>query len=255
MTRSLTFFLLFLSCSLPTGTAVAQGNIADSSLSIKTVAPSYAFHLPAGDMKERFGPSSNIGLRAGIKTSSKFQFDLVGSFIFGNRVKNTDQLLRSLKTSRGRVLDSKGEPAIVQYLERGFSVSLQAGRVFPIFGYNPNSGILIKVGGGFLQHNIRYETEKREVPQLGDDRKKYFDRRVSGFTFHEFVGYQHLANNGVANFFIGLDLFQAFPKNRRSYNVDKMKAMDEDRTDLLYGIRAGYILSIYESESQERFYY
>lgn len=252
--RILLALLPFLTC-FPLKRGKAQGDISDSSIRVITVAPSYAFQLPGADLADRFGHNSNVGLRTGIKLGNKFQFDLMGSFIFGKQVKNTDQLLTSLKTSRGVVLTQEGKPAGVQYHERGFNVSVQAGRLFPIFGYNPNSGILLKAGGGFLQHNIRYETEEENVPTLNDEREQYFDRRVSGFTFHEFIGYQHLANNGVANFFVGLEFFQAFTKSRRSYNVDRMEAPDEDRFDLLSGIRAGYILSIYESESKERFYY
>ncbi len=252
--RSSVFILLFLLPFCSFEQVKAQGTVEDSSLFMMMVAPSYAYHLPGGDLQKRFGNSSNIGLRAGLKLENNFQFSLLGTFIFGKNVKNTDQLLTSLKTSRGYVLDVNGDPAGVQYFERGFSISLQGGKLFP-FGYNPNSGLLIRAGGGFLQHNIRYETESDQVPQLKDDRKDYFDRRASGFTFHEFVGYQHLANNGAANFFIGIEGFQAFTKNRRSYNVDDQKQNEGIRADLLYGIRAGYILAIYESESQETFYY
>jgi hypothetical protein len=255
MRRDLVTLLLLLPFSLLLSKrSEAQGTIADTSRLMTMFAPNYAFHLPGGDLKDRFGPSSNIALRAGIKLRSGFQFDLSGSFIFGNNVKNTDQLLTSLKTSQGIVLTENGERAVVQYFERGFTITLDAGYLFPL-GYNPNSGILVKAGGGFLQHNIRYEMEQDNVPQLKDDRKAYFDRRASGFTFHEFLGYQHMANNGVANFFIGVEAFQAFPKPRRSYNVDDMQRPTGTRFDMLYGIRAGYVLSIYERESEERYYY
>ncbi len=231
-----------------------QGSISDSCLFLTTIAPSYAYQLPDGDLQERFGPNSNVAMRVGLKTGSNFQLDLVGAFIFGNNVRIKDEMLQSLKTSKGYVLNAQGERVRIQYFQRGFSVTLQAGKVFPL-GYNPNSGILVKAGAGFLQHNVRIKVKDENVPQLNEDRTDYFDRRASGVTFHEFVGYQHFANNRVANFFIGLEFFQAFPENRRSYNVDDMQQNKGTRFDMLHGIRAGFMLPLYESESEEVFYY
>lgn len=244
-------FLIGVLCSLH---SKGQGSISDSSLFLTTIAPSYAYQIPDGDLRERFGPNSNIAMRVGIKTGSNIQLDLVGAFIFGNNVRIRDEMLQSLKTSKGYVLTAAGERAQISYSQRGFSISLQAGKVFPL-GYNPNSGILLKAGAGFLQHNVRIKVEDRRVPHLNEDRTDYFDRRASGLTFHEFVGYQHFANNRVANFFIGLEFFQAFPENRRSFNVDDIEDNGRKRFDMLHGIRAGFMLPLYDSESKEVYYY
>lgn len=250
-------FLLFL---LPAVVSFGIGDlksqsIQDSCIRVYPIAFGYAYQVPGGDLSTRFGENSNIALRTGIKTAKNWQFDVHGSFIFGNNVKNKRQLLSHLRTSNGRILTANGNDATLSFFQRGFSVSLQAGKVFPVSDYNPNSGFLLKAGIGFLQHNIRIQVEENNVPQLQNDRTDYYDRRASGPMLHEFIGYQHFANNELANFFLGIELMQGFTRDRRSYNADDMSDRIQDRMDLLYGIRGGVMLPLYRQEADEDYYY
>lgn len=237
------------------GQDASQGNIAEDSLLLVPIGFGYAFQVPDGDLGERFGPNSNIGLRTGVKMPNNLQFEIEGGFIFGNNVKHSQDLLAELKTSDGTILTANGNNATIKYHERGFHVNLMAGKVFSAFDYNPSSGFLLKAGVGFLQHNINIDVEENNVPQLEGDRKDYYDRRASGFSLHEFIGYQHFANNRVANFYIGLEFIQGFTKDRRSYNADDQSDRIENRMDLLHGIRAGVMLPLYDEETEETFYY
>jgi hypothetical protein len=56
------------------------------------------------------------------------------------------------------------------------------------------------------------------------------------------------------NFYIGIELMQAFTMNRRSYNFDTMETDYTKRTDLLFGLRAGWILPLY-ARAPKAYYY
>jgi len=213
---------------------------------------SYAIQLPGGDLADRFGINSSLGLAGDFKTKKNFSFGLSGSFIFGNKVK--EDVLASLKNSYGDIIDNSGNIADVLVLERGFTVNANAGWIWPLVGPNPNSGILFKIGGGFLQHKVRIEANKNYVPQIQGEYVKGYDRLTNGLLLTQFIGYQYLSNKRLINFYAGIELMQGFTKNRRDYNFDLMGPDNTNRLDFLYGIRAGWILPIYRRPPKEIYY-
>ncbi len=81
--------------------------------------------------------------------------------------------------------------------------------------------------------------------------KKGYDRLSNGIGFTQSVGYLFLSNNRIANFFAGIEMNEAFTKNRRDFNYDQMKKDNQLRTDLLFGIRIGWILPLYKKAPKE----
>ncbi len=231
----------------------SQASIRDSSIFITEVKMSYAVQLPGGDMAKRFGFNSGVGLFVNLKTQSNWMFGLEGTFFFGNKVKERS-VLDPLRTPEGEIIDMNGEFADVLMLERGFTVTGTVGYLLPVWGPNPNSGILFKLGGGLMQHKIRLEANRNDVPQLKGDYKKGYDRLSNGFMLSQFVGYQYLSNRRLVNFFGGVEFFQGFTTGRRGFNYDQVAPDNTRRTDFLYGIRVGWILPIYARPPKE-FYY
>lgn len=213
---------------------------------------SYAIQLPGGDLADRFGLNSAIGLSGDFKTKKNISFGLNGSFIFGNKLN--EDVLASVRNSFGDIIDNDGAVAKVLMLERGFTINASAGWLWPVVGPNPNSGILFKAGTGFLQHKVRIEANRSFVPQIQGEYVKGYDRLTNGFLLTEFIGYQYLSNKRLINFFAGIELMQGFTKNRRDYNYDMMGPDNSSRIDLLYGIRAGWILPIYQRPPREVYY-
>ena len=244
-----TFFIFNFSFLI---SACAQ-NVKDSSLFVPMVKFSYSFQLPGGDLTKRFGYNSNVGLNFSIKTKNKFVFGAGGSFLFGDQIKENG-ILDSLKTSTGFIINQNGNPATVRLFERGFSVSLHFGKIFSVLSQNNNSGIIATVGPTFLLHKIKIDDIGRQSPQLVDPYPKGYDRLTAGFGIHEFIGYMYLSNKRMLNFFGGFEFVQAFTKSQRSYDYDLMKADMDKRTDLLYGIKVGWILPLYKRIPQQ-FYY
>jgi hypothetical protein len=246
-------FLIFSLAFSCTCASHSQVNIKDSCIGTTLVSASYSFQVPAGDLAKRFGENSNTSLWVTRKTAKNFLFTLNGSFIFGNKIRENG-ILDSIKTSAGFIINSNGEPAIIRLYERGFYVTVSAGKVFSVFSPNPNSGIFVLAGGGFLQHKIRIEDIGNTAPQLTKDYKKGYDRLTNGGALFQFIGYQYLSSKRYLNFFAGFEFIEAWTHSRRSWDADLMKKDDASRIDLLSGIRAGWILPLYR-RSPDAFYY
>lgn len=231
----------------------AQASIKDSSIFITEVKISYAFQVPFAEMSDRFGVNSNLGFHLNFKTKKNWLFGLEGGFIFGNQI-NDPSVLSTLRNSDGEIIDQNGEYAKVLIYERGFTTTLVGGYLIPKLGPNPNSGILLKFGVGFMQHKIKIEAERNPVPQLTGDYLKGYDRLTSGITFQQFIGYQYLSNKRLINFFVGIEFFEGILTNRRSFNYDLMIREETKRFDILGGIRAGWILPIYVRPPRDVYY-
>lgn len=204
-------------------------------------------------MADRFGANSNIGTSFHIKTKKNIYFGAEGSFVFGSNVSQFG-LMSNLFTSDNEILSNSGEVAEVLVQQRGWLVTLNAGKVFPLRKSNPNSGILLKGGIGYMQHKIRLETQMHTVTQLEDEYIKGYDRLTSGLLFSQFAGYFHMSNNRFANFYLGVEAYQGLTSGRRSWNFDTQNRDEGMRTDLLFGLRAGWVIHIYKRTGRD-FYY
>lgn len=215
---------------------------------------SYAVQFPGGDLAKRFGTNSNVGLNFSVKTKTNLIFGINGSFIFSNQIKENG-ILDSLKTSSGFIINQNGIPETVRLFERGFTVSLHAGKLFPVFSPNKNSGIIAYAGPTFIEHKIKIYDVGRQSAQLVDPYQKGYDRLTAGFGLHEFIGYVYLSNNRILNVFAGFEFTQTFTKSQRSYDYDLMRTDTTKRKDFLYGIRIGWILPLYKKTAQQFYYY
>lgn len=231
-----------------------QRNVKDTTITAAHFALSYARQWPGGDMSSRFGANDNLGFLFNVKTSKNWMLGVDGSYIFGNKV-NEPGLLSNLFTEDGEIIDNTGHVATIQIQERGFTVFATGGKVFDIVGPNPNSGILVKGGIGFMQHKIRIEHALNRINQLEDEYLKGYDRLTNGVGFSQFVGYYHMGSQRLANFFAGVEANQAFTQSRRDFNFDTGVADTQARFDILLGVRVGWVIHLYSREPEEFYTY
>lgn len=229
---------------------IAGQNIKDTSIYAPLFSINYAYQLPEGDLKDRFGLNHNLGFSSGIKLSSSWIFDIHGNFIFGQNVKDTT-IIDHLQNSQGWIINQYGEENRVLIHERGLTLSFQVGKIFDFIGPNPNSGLLIKAGIGIIRHKIKIENENNLVPQLNPEKLPYYDRLTMGLLIKEFIGYQHMSNNRLTNFYIGIEASQGLTRGMRDYQIDLMAPLKEKRLDLLFGIRLGWIIPVFRQAPQE----
>ena len=246
--RCFSFILLFIA-----GQVFPQGNIKDSVVATSLISTTYSYQVPGGDLSKRFVSNNAVGLGYIYKTKKNWIFGADGFFMFRDSIKETG-ILDSLETSTGNIIDGNGTYAEVHLYERGFHMGIKAGKLFPLFGPNPNSGIFILGGLGLLQHKIRIENRDNAAAQIAKEYKKGYDRLTNGLALSEFIGYMYLGNSKLVSFYAGFEFVQAWTQNRRSYNFDLMGPDNTKRLDLLYTIKVGWILPLYK-RSPDAFYY
>jgi hypothetical protein len=249
--RNVILFLLLTA----TGSLMAQQSLRDSVITIPTIRATFGFHLPGGDMARMFGPDFTIGADFTVKTKRNFLVGAEGNFIFGGTVKNDQDVLASISTEQGWVIDQYGGRADIFMYERGYSAFFKLGKVFPLAGPNPNSGFYFTAGPGYLQHKIRIENIEGSAPQVLGDYSKGYDRLSGGFALSEFIGYHHFGNTKLINFFAGIELVQAWTSSYRPYDFNMMARDTEKRFDLLTGIKIGWMIAIYKKVPDSYYYY
>lgn len=243
--------LLYISLLL-LGTLTVNGqNLKDTIISIPFLNLSYSPQLTGGDFGKRFGFTNSVGLNFGIKTAKNWQFEVEGTFLFGNSIKE-DSLLDFLKTDEGYIIDQYGDATNILMFQRGFTESILIGKLFPIIGPNKNSGIVTKFGIGFMHHKIRIQNQDDLVPALTKENVIYVDRLTMGLSLKQYIGYQHLSDRKLVNFNIGIELTEGFTKGMRDYQFGYGSYHDK-RNEFLIGIRAGWIFPIYR-KTPEDFY-
>lgn len=232
-----------------------QGDIQKDKLLMSQVSIHAGYFLNGGDFADRYLSPVIIGAGYHIKTKGNILFGVDGGYVFRDGIKNRENYLLNMQTSNGEIIAQDGSYAQILFGLRGFVLNGSVGKVFPIFGPNPNSGLLVKLGGGFMQHKIHFESRRDDVPQLEGDMRKYYDQMSYGWSLNQFVGYQNLSNSRLTNFYIGIEAIQGFTQNRRDYNIDLGGPDNSMRTDLLFGIKAGWIVLIYKRQPQEFYFH
>ena len=233
----------------------AQVNVSESSIFAPMTGPTFSFQLPGGDLAERFGSNFTIGGTFMIKTKKNVLLGVDGTFIFGGGVKNEESLLESISTEEGFVIDQYGSPAEISFYERGFHLQVKAGKLFNIIGPNPNSGLIITGGLGYLQHKIRVENIEGTAPQVMGDYAKGYDKLSGGPAISEFIGYLHLGNKKLINYFAGIELDQAWTKSKRPYDFTLMGKDESKRFDTFFGAKIGWLVPLYPKVPDAYYYY
>jgi len=223
----------------------SQFQVRDSILFNPHVEIGGGYQMPYGDMAKRFGNSGVAGLGFHIKAKSQWYYGVQGSYFFGNQVTEPG-LMQNLYTNAGEILDNQGQKSIVYIQERGWMYFMDGGRLFPVIGPNQNSGILAYGGVGYMHHKIRIEHQSNEIAQLEGEYLKGYDRLTMGPAAHVFLGYFHMSNNKLINFFGGVEVAHAWTRGVRSIYFDTREVDHRMRNDGLVGLRAGWVVHLYK---------
>ena len=144
---------LFILLSLLISASGLYGQESDiNAPNLRTwVAFEYGANGTFGALAERYGFLNHVGLMTGVKTKGNLFFGLNSTFLFGNTVRLTE-VFDHLTDSYGNITDINGDIAAVVVFPRGFSSNLTFGKVFSVLSPNPNSGVFIHGGVGYLLH-------------------------------------------------------------------------------------------------------
>ncbi len=226
----------------------AQGAWKDTVINCKMLTPEFTGQLPAASMAQEFSWDLAIGGSFYFKMRHNILFGIDGNYFFGTDIK--DSLFKYISNTSGGILGESGVYSNVALYERGYNFTARIGKVFPMFGSNKNSGLVILAGAGFLQHKIRILVINNDIPELTGDYLKGYDHLTNGPCLTQSIGYQHLGRHNLGNFNICIEGFEGFTKNRRTYNFDTMGPDNSLHIDILIGIKVGFILPFYTDVSK-----
>jgi len=229
-------------------------SVADTSMLIHMLGFHLSGHLPGGDIAERYGANLGVGGSYMFKLKSNWMFSADFSFFSGNNFKQ-DYIFENLTDDAGIFINIYGEIGEVVFYERGFYAGLRAGKLFPVIGPNPNSGLLFNVSSGFLQYKTLIHQDGKDIPSLNGDYKKGYDMLSNGLGVSQFIGYLHIDSDDPVNFYAGFEFHQAWTQNRRDYNFYTRGPDNEPRQDFLFGIRFGWLFPINKRVSTTHYYY
>ncbi len=255
MSKYLIILLVFLFAG-NTKDVFSQVSVSDSTLSIPMFYVTYAYQFPGGDMADRFGNNSSIGGGFQLKTNKNWITGGEFLFLFGNKVKIAENIMNNLKTENGYIIRQSGNFTNYAIFERGYYISGRIGKLIPVLSPNQNSGIVVMGSLGYFQHKIRIEVEKNTAPQLNGDYKKGYDRLAGGFALSQFIGYMHIGESRLLNFFGGIEIYEAWTKPKRDVNFDTTKPdLITNRFDLLIGLKIGWVVPIFKRMPEKYYYY
>ena len=251
-----TFFFIVVMLSMSKLDCIAQAyksNIKDTTVNAKILSLNFSYHAPLFDMNHRFGFSELAGGSFQFKFGKNIVAGIDGGYLFGNRVKE-DSILKFIRDTAKQVIGNTGNFTQLLLYESGYQFSVKAGKIFPgIKKWNPNSGVFVQFGAGFIQHKIIIRDPENVVPQVHDDYAKGYDRLTNGVMLSQFVGVIHLDTRKIKNFYFGAEFMEGFTKVRRDYDFVSMAPLIKNRFDMLAGIRVGWMLPFY-GKNEQRFY-
>lgn len=248
--------LLFLAAFLLTSSCMfAQVNIRDSAIFTPLIYATYGYQFPGGDLAKQFGSNSSIGGGFILKTKHNWMFGVEGNFMFGQSVKNSDSLLRTISTQDGFIIDANGYYADMVYYERGYNFFAKFGKVIPLLSPNPNCGFTLLVGAGYIQDKIRIHNPGNTAPQLLGDYKKGYDRLNGGIAAIGSLGYMYLSNTRLLNFSASFEFMQAWTNPYRERDFDTGKQDTRKLSSQFYTIKVCWIIPLYRRVPKEFYMY
>jgi len=235
--------------------AEAQKPSKDTTARVFSLGAAYGMDLPGADLKHRFGMNNSIGGSFTYKSISNWVMMVEGDYLFSRNVKITEDLFSEISSEEGYIIDEGGIFTDIAVLEAGMTANFSMGKLFPVWGPNMNSGIVVKAGGGYVFHKIRIEQNENSAPQISGDYQKGYDRLTEGFNTTQFIGYHYLGNRNIINFYAGFEFHQAWTQSSRPYNFDEQRRPTEVRFDTLYGFKVGWFLPLGKQTARKIHYY
>lgn len=242
--------IIFFFVSL--GKSFAQKDTTNDGIAAPLLGIHLGGDLPFGDLNSRYGPNLNMGFNFMYKTKKNFVFGIDGNYGFGRNIK--EDVLSQLKNSDGFMVDNSGYPADIRLSERVLTVMLHGGKIFKLGSPNPNSGLFLNGGIGYMQHKIHFVDINVQVAAFNGEIRNGYDRLSNGICLSQFAGYLFLSDNRFLNFYTGVEAFEGITKSVRKLNYDTGLPDTKTRFDVLLGLRIGWILPLYSRTPKNYFY-
>ena len=250
--RIISISLLIGMCTFNQG--LYSQTIDKDRLLVPMISANLGYNYPGGDFADRFGGSGQVGAGFMLKFKSNLLIGVEGNYLFNDDIKK-DEYYEYLSNEDGFITNMYGEVGVTAERLAGMTFLGKVGYVIPVLNPNPNSGIFVSAGVGFMQHKILIQDRYNNIPQLSEEYRKGYDRLCNGLMTNQFVGYMFFAKKAIWNFYAGFEFTQGFTQNRRDWDFIQERKIDDNRLDMLYSFKFGWIISLHKRMSTDYYYY
>lgn len=222
--------------------------------------------LENGGMKDLYdGPYLNFSFEWDYKTKNGWMPSLDGDLWFGYNSDNLTlraERMGDIFNSQGYLMSWSGYDGVVTMYNRGLAVRLGVAKIIPILKKNPDSGILLKLSGGWFMQKTVHTQDMSEsmVPQLSDDYMKLYDHLRNGVIMTQGVGFLYMSNRGrYINFKVMMEISECWSWSSRPYIIDNIMGLngkDNSRYfDLMAGLKLSWLFPFTGKTSYDYYYY
>ena len=155
-----------------------------------------------------------------------------------------------------------GTDGVVTMYNRGLSLRPGLARVFYILPKNPNSGLLVKLSGGWFMQKTAHSQDMNEsmVPQVNDAYGRLYDHLRNGVMLTQSIGFLYMSNYiNYVNFKVELFATECWSWSSRPYVIDNVMGLngkDESRYfDLMVGLKLSWLFPLTGRTSYDYYYY
>lgn len=222
--------------------------------------------LTGGNMNDLYtGPYLDFGLEWDYKYKNNWMLTFDADVWFGSSSDNLrfrEARMGDVVSPGGYIMGMSGYDGVVTAYNRGLSAKPGVAKIITLFPKNPNSGILLKVSGGwFMQKTVFYQDFDRSyVPQLSGNYAKLYDHLRNGAILTESIGFAFMSNYSTyVNVKVEFNLSQCWSWSSRPYTIDNLMGLSgKDRSryfDLLYGVKLTWMFPFTGKTTYDYYYY
>ena len=253
-----------LSAQVKLGQDTLQCHIIGFSAGVLT--PGAGSGGAGGSMRDLYKPPYlDFALECDYKYQTNWLVTLDADLWFGltsNNLNNPIERMNDVFSESGIARGWGGTDGGVMLYNRGLSARLGVAKVLPVIPKNPNSGVLLKLSGGwFMQKTAVWQDRSSDkVPQLSGDYFKLRDHLRNGVLLTESVGFWYMNNRYTyVNFKVTFDISECFSWSSRPYIIDDLMGLngkDNNRYfDLLYGVKLTWMFPLTGKTTFDYYYY
>ena len=273
MTRKtvLTTICLLLAMSL-----AAQEKLKADTLECHIIGFSFGALMPSGgsasegamggNMKDLYkGPYLDYALECDYKYSSGWLVTLEGDLWMGYNGDNLQlraERMGDIYTPAGHALSWGGTDGVVTAYNRSLAARVGVGKIIRVIPDNPNSGILLKLSGGWMMQKTVFTQDMNEgsVPQLLGDYQKLYDHLRNGVVLTQSLGFCYMSNYlTYINFKVEFSVSESMLWSSRPYQIDNVMGLngkDNNRYfDLFYGMKLTWMFPLMGKTTYDYYYF
>lgn len=221
--------------------------------------------MTGGSMRDLYkGPYLDFSIGCDYKYKSNWMVTLDADLWFGynsDNLRNRESRM-SIYGDNGVLYSWGGYDGAVAAYNRSLAARLGAAKIIPVIKGNPNSGIMVKVSGGWFMQKTVFSQDMNEspVPQINGDYAKIYDHLRHGAILTEGIGFVFMSNiSTYVNFKVMFEVSECLSWSTRPYQLDNLmglKSKDNNRYfDLMYGVRLSWMFPLMGKTTYDYYYY